>query len=326
MLLTTCLWALNMQNGGRMITLIAFNAGLIFVDHMHFQYNGMLMGILVGCAVAAREQRPHLLAFLFTVLVLMKHLFVPLAPVVAVILLKHCMGPGKRILWPRVLSVTAVVLAVVAFAFGPLLASSDNAVEQLTQVLHRLFPFGRGLVHAYWAPNIWALYYASDKVLSFLCRKAFGMTFVSASGQPLANSASGLVGDFELHILPRVSPVVCAVLLLVCTIPAVFSVWRKLDANTILHSFAFVTLSSFMVGYHVHEKAILVPVLLYSLLPSLSGSDVAFFMVLSGVSTVSLFPLLVGKLEWFIKSTSFLPQCFGFTGSGLPLSLSLSLF
>jgi alpha-1,3-glucosyltransferase len=57
------------------------------------------------------------------------------------------------------LSLANVVIAVFIVSLGPF-----ALMGQLPQLLSRLFPFTRGLNHAYWAPNAWALVTAADRV------------------------------------------------------------------------------------------------------------------------------------------------------------------
>lgn len=70
----------------------------------------------------------------------------------------------------------------------------------MKQVMTRMFPFGRGLCHAYWAPNFWVFYIILDKGLAFSLRKlGFEIQIPSAS------FTGGLVGDSSpFAVLPQV--------------------------------------------------------------------------------------------------------------------------
>lgn len=281
--------------------LVAFNAGLLLVDHIHFQYNGVLMGLLVLCLYFAQSEHYLLLAAAYSTLVLMKHLFVPLAPVYAVFLIqKHCMvdqgrsNGAKRTTFSVGRFAQLVVVAGVALgaAFGPFLAQA-NGPAQLQQILSRLFPFGRGLVHAYWAPNVWALYCAADKLLAAAIHRlnhpALNALLHNRDSSAGWNSASGLVGDFAFAVLPSVSPSVCLLILLLTLLPAMYVVYKRPTARSLLLCLVYASLSSFMWGYHVHEKAVIIPLLLqtFALLPATADEVVQDKVVLESVHNQS---------------------------------------
>ena len=70
------------------------------------------------------------------------------------------MSPSGVILPVRFLTLANAVILVFLLSIGPF-----ALMGQLPQLLSRLFPFTRGLNHAYWAPNAWALITTLDRVL-----------------------------------------------------------------------------------------------------------------------------------------------------------------
>lgn len=143
---------------------ILLSPGLLIIDHIHFQYNGFMYGIMILSLVLARSKQTLLASgFIFAALLCFKHIYLYLAPAYFVFLLRaYCLSP-KSIFQIRLVScikLGAGIVAIFATALGPF-----AVMGQIPQLLSRLFPFSRGLCHAYWAPNIWALYSFADRVL-----------------------------------------------------------------------------------------------------------------------------------------------------------------
>jgi alpha-1,3-glucosyltransferase len=198
--------------------LIVLNPGLLWLDHIHFQYNGMLLGILLaslGCLMHGSNSPPtqwaydfyHLAgAALYALLLNLKHLYLPLAPVYFCYLFsKYCFTER----WQRFLPLRFVAVAIVTgtslvLPWVPFLLLRDPRM-QLLQIVARLFPFGRGLVHDYWAANVWAFFSLANKGIRFLSVR-----------MPL----------LPIQSLPEPSPIVCAILLLLSIVPGTVVLFR----------------------------------------------------------------------------------------------------
>lgn len=196
---------------------IILSPALLIIDHIHFQYNGFLYGILILSLVLARKQSTMVFGgLLFAALICLKHIYLYLAPAYFIYLLRaYCLSQRTifHVRFGNCVKLGSAILVVFGAAFGPFYYWA-----QLDQVLKRLFPFSRGLCHAYWAPNIWSMYSFTDRALihgnnAHLPLALSWLTAIVASrlrlpvDQSAVNSVTrGLVGDTSFAVLPNVSP------------------------------------------------------------------------------------------------------------------------
>ena len=204
---------------------------LLLVDQLHFQFNAWLLAGLVFTLACARQQAWACMAASFAALVCSKHIFAALGPMVCVVLLVHVLWqPIQRQQWriavKQSLVVAAVVAAVLAIVLIPVLLSCpEHFMRSVAAIKARLFPWDRGLTHAYWAPNMWALYNAADLTATKLLAKAVPLVqrwpalaaFASAAKHAELPYARGLVQDFGLDshaVLPSPRPLHASLLTL----------------------------------------------------------------------------------------------------------------
>jgi alpha-1,3-glucosyltransferase len=276
---------------------ILLSPGLLIIDHIHFQYNGFLYGWLILSLVMAKEQSSMLPSgVLFAILLCLKHIYLYIAPAYFVYLLRqYCLSP-KNMFRPQLLNIIklGVSLAVVfGAALGPF-----AYWDQLLQLKSRLFPFSRGLCHAYWAPNLWAMYSFADRVLIFLAP----YLKLDVDSTAVNSVTRGLVGDTSFAVLPNISPQQCFGLTLAFQLVALGKLWTKPTWTNFVGAVALCGFASFLVGWHVHEKAILLVLIPFSLIALKDRSYLASFRPLAVAGHVSLFPLLFTVPEFPIKT------------------------
>lgn len=320
--------------------LAVFNSGLVLLDHVHFQYNGMLLGILLlsisfvlrsimtleeksktslddlvlasatTMTISTKMKRELIGCLLFVWLVTFKHLYMTLGPVYLFYMLGRVCQPTTRAVvqggvggggqcwkWKNglrfFLLLAVSVLLTVILPFIPFLVSDPvNYKRQLMQMLSRLFPFHqRGLCHNYWAGNVWALYMFVEKV----CKKV-----LDATEYPTENAT-----------LFKVTPFIAAIFLLFAMIPAMICSWiiaRKpmnysphQHQHGFLYCIVYASMTSFMLSYHVHEKAIMTAIVPMIFLSVTDRTSARLFLRMSTLGHFGLLPLLHKPTELLLK-------------------------
>lgn len=261
------------------------NPALLLVDHIHFQYNGLLLGILLLSLLHVEKGNFITSAFLFAILLNMKHIYLYIAPAYFIYLLRrYTLDRHFNFSLTKFTQLALVVAGVFVLSFGPF-------YNQIPQVLSRLFPFKRGLTHSYWAPNVWAIYNTIDLLLAKVLR---------VGGKP--GYTSGIVQEFDHLVLPSVRPLVPLVLSVLFMLPALLHLWRKTYFNPFcgllfLRTVVICAYASFLFSWHVHEKAVLIVLLPMTPLVFYSPKDGSNFIILSASATASIVPLLPEPAE-----------------------------
>lgn len=264
------------------IVSIVLNPALIIVDNIHFQYNALPLSLLLLTVSALHYDYIALAAGFFSLAVNVKHTLLPLAlPLVCHVLavLRHdCASPVRTFV-----STAFITIATFVVIWMPFVSIGRRAL--LAQIANRLFPFNRGLMHANWAPNVWAVYAVIDKMLVLL---GFGTRIPDG---PIMTGVIGAMKPFAA--LPNPTPMVCTILQVMASVPSLVRCTSRRKTHSLVQALVSVALASSLFGWHVHEKALLVALIPLAGLAYRSPRFAFAFALLSPATHLAVLDLVV---------------------------------
>lgn len=272
----------------RLVTFIATAAqpGLLLIDHGHFQYNNISLGLTLMAAGLLLRDYDLLAAIFFTLSLNYKQMALYFAPAFFVALLCKSLQKGRGFTLSsllHVLRVGAVVIATFVVCWAPFLLQ-EKPVDQVAQLLHRIFPVGRGLYEDKVA-NLWCSIspvfklqnFASPSLMVLICTLMTVIGFLPA--------LIYLIHSYYTH--PRTETAAGNLASSTDQVSGVSGSHRP--PSSFIISMSLVAWSFFFFSFHVHEKTVLLPILPMTLWLYYSPNFVA---IANLVSTISMLPLL----------------------------------
>jgi alpha-1,3-glucosyltransferase len=276
---------------------ILMQPGTILIDHVHFQYNTVMLGLVLASMSSLLAGRFMWSCVFFVAALGFKQMALYYAPAMFAYLLGSCIFP--RINISRFLGIAIITLVSFAVLFAPIIAGAlydayrgidarpelegymaplpifseysfrlnhrawyYPILQQTAQVIHRVFPFARGLFE--------------DKVANFWC----------------ALNVIVKLRNYPADLLQRASLLAT----LASIIPPCFLIFLRPRKELLPLALATTAWGFFLFSFQVHEKSVLLPLMPMTVLlaskQGLSKSIRAWvgFANLLGVWT--MFPLL----------------------------------
>jgi alpha-1,3-glucosyltransferase len=257
----------NVWESSIALVAILMQPAAILVDHGHFQYNTVMLGFAVATLSSMIAGRPLWGCVFFVGALGFKQMALFYAPAIFAYLLGICLFPRINIV--RFLAIAFTTLAAFTVLYLPFLSGVAYDVHrgishetlplpplmesipiqwntqawyypfilQLTQSIHRIFPFARGLFEDKVA-NIWCTVHTFHKL-----------------------------HRYPTELLQRLALITT----LAAILPPCLIIFFKPKRSLLPLAFAAVSWGFFLCSYQVHEKNVLLPLLPMTLL--LSGKD-----------------------------------------------------
>lgn len=209
------------------IAMILLNPCLILIDHGHFQYNCISLGLTTAAVAAALSQKDLVASVLYCLALNHKQMSAYFAPAFFSYLLGKCLRNKNPLL--EVSKLGLIVIGTFAIVWWPFLQSKDAALG----VLSRLAPFERGIYE--------------DYVANFWC------------------TSSVLVKWKKLYTTQSLRIFSLAATLLTC-LPSMVQQVLAPSSKGFLYGLLNSSFAFYLFSFQVHEKSILLPLLPLNLL------------------------------------------------------------
>lgn len=237
---------------------ILFQPSLMLIDHGHFQYNCVMLGLTVFAINNLLDELYSLSALCFVLSICFKQMALYYAPIFfAILLSKSLFSPRFNI--ARFISVAIITVVGFLSMFLPLYIFG-NGFQNVLQSIHRIFPFARGIFE--------------DKVANFWC-------------------VTNIIFKYKIRFTQDQLQLYSLAATLIGFLPAMIIILRYPMRHLLPYALICCSMSFYLFSFQVHEKTILVPLLPITLLFTTSDRNVlSIIFWISNVACFTLWPLL----------------------------------